>query len=171
MPVSYDLILIDKINRMRVVAYSIKSTEKEPLAIANRKKHEITLISNSLCAETVFYAEGKDAVVVFTDDDVSANVIHKLADLGIKYIATRSIDSSHIDHKEASSHNIKIASVPPWALSGIPENELPMALASQTINNLDKWEGRKCLGEACICSRSCDQHHKEVNIKSDRDDK
>lgn len=157
---------------MRVVAYSIKSTEKEPLAIANHKKHEITLISNSLSVETVFYAEGKDAVVVFTDDDVSADVIHKLADLGIKYIATRSIDSSHIDQQEAYKQNIKIASVPSSALTDIPENELPMVLASQTINNLDKWESRKCLGDACGCSRSCDQQHNiELNIKLGGDDK
>lgn len=38
---------------MKVVAYSIKLFEKEPLAIANHKKHEITLISNGLCADTV----------------------------------------------------------------------------------------------------------------------
>jgi lactate dehydrogenase-like 2-hydroxyacid dehydrogenase len=119
----------------------------------------------------VFYAEGKDAVIVFTDDDVSANVIQKLADLGIKYIATRSVDSSHIDQREASKKSIKIASVPPSALSGIPENELPIALASQTINNLDKWEDRKCLGEACICSRSCDQQHNiELKIRIGGDD-
>lgn len=164
--------MIDKIESMRVVAYSIKSTEKEPLAIANHKKHDITLISNSLSAETVFYAEGKDAVVVFTDDDVSANVIHKSADLGIKYIATRSIDSSHIDQQEASKNSIKIASVSPSALTGIPENELPMALALQTINNLDKWGDRKCLGEACICSRFCDQQHNtELKIKIGGNDK
>lgn len=149
---------------MRVVAYSIKSTEKEPLAIANHKKHEITLISNSLTEETVFYAEGKDAVVVFTDDDVSADVINKLAGLGIKYIATRSTDSSHIDQQEAYNQNIKIASVPLLALNGIKENELPMALAKETINNLDKWEARKCLGDACICARSCDQEAK-VTLK------
>lgn len=158
--------MIDKFKRMRVIAYSIKSTEKEPLAIANHKKHEITLISNSLSEETIFYAEGKDAVVVFTDDDVSAKVINKLADFGIKYIATRSIDSSHIDRQEADKQNIKISSVPALALSGVDEAEVPMVLAMETINNLDRWEGRKCLGDACICSRACDErsNHK-VNLK------
>lgn len=157
---------------MRVVAYSIKSAEKEPLAIANHKKHEITLISNSLSDETVFYAEGKDAVVVFTDDDVTANVINKLAKLGIRYIATRSIDSSHIDKQEASNQNIKIASVPSSALNGINQDELPMALATETIHNLDKWQGQKCLGDACICSRSCDQKSNQIaDVKFGRDDK
>ncbi|WP_285009027.1 lactate dehydrogenase [Pedobacter faecalis] len=150
---------------MRVVAYSIKSAEKEPLAIANRKKHEITLISNSLSADTVFYAEGKDAVVVYTDDDVSAGVINQLADLGVKYIATRSASSHHIDQAAAALRNIKIASVPLMATSGLAESELSMALATETINNLDKWQGKRCLGDACICSRSCDQMHNAVATK------
>lgn len=157
---------------MRVVAYSIKSAEKEPLAIANHKKHEITLISNSLSDESVFYAEGKDAVVVFTDDDVTANVINKLAKLGIRYIATRSIDSSHIDTQEASNQNIKIASVPPSALNGIDQDGLAMVLATETIHNLDKWQGQKCLGDACICSRSCDQKSNQIaDVKFGGDDK
>ena len=77
---------------MKAVAYSVKSFEKEYLAKANEKKHDITLISNPLCAETVSFAEGKDAVVVFTNDDLSAPVIKKLKELGVKYIATRSAD-------------------------------------------------------------------------------
>ena len=74
---------------MKVVAYSIKPFEKEFLARANQKKHDITLISNALSLDTASFAEGKDAVVVFTNDDVSRDVVNKLADLGIKYIATR----------------------------------------------------------------------------------
>ncbi|RZK83042.1 MAG: lactate dehydrogenase [Pedobacter sp.] len=140
---------------MRVVAYSIKSTEKEPLAIANHKKHEITLISNPLTEATVSFATGKDAVVVFTDDDVSAAVIKRLAALGVKYIATRSTDRSNIDLKAAVAHHMKIANVSYKAISGISEEQIPMILAVETINNLDKWEGRKCLGDACICSRTC----------------
>lgn len=149
---------------MRVVAYSIKSTEKEPLAIANHKKHEITLISNSLSKETVSYAEGKDAIVVFTDDDVSDIVINKLADLGIKYIATRSTDTSHIDQLAAAARNIKIASVPLTATFGMEEEKQAMALAIETINNLDKWQEKKCLGASCICSRSCDQIREQVGF-------
>ncbi|RZM29349.1 MAG: lactate dehydrogenase [Pedobacter sp.] len=142
---------------MRVVAYSIKSADKEPLALANHKRHEITLISNSLTAETVFYAKGKDAVIVYTGDDVSAPVINQLADLGIKYIATRSTDTSHIDHIAAGVRQLKIANVPQSALTDLDEEGLSMALAVETIHNLDKWQEKKCLGDACVCSKACDQ--------------
>lgn len=140
---------------MRVVAYSIKSFEKEPLAIANHKKHDITLISNSLSAETVSYAAGKEAVIVFTDDEVSAAVIDKLADLGVKYIATRSTSTSHINKETAAKYNIKIANVPAISILAVSETELPLALAKETILNLDKWQQNHCLGSACVCSRSC----------------
>lgn len=146
---------------MRVVAYSIKSTEKEPLAIANHKRHEITLISNSLSEETVGYANGKEAVVVYTDDDVSAAVIHQLADIGVRYIATRSTDNSHIDISAAEARNVRLANVPGSALLGLRGDDLAMALAIETIHNLDKWQGKKCLGDACVCSRACDQVKKE----------
>lgn len=140
---------------MRVVAYSIKSFEKEPLAIANHKKHDITLISNSLSPETVSYAAGKEAVIVFTDDEVSAAVITQLADLGVKYIATRSTTTLHIDQETAAQRNIKIANVPAVAIMGVSATELSLALAKETILNLDKWQQNRCLGSACVCSMSC----------------
>ena len=140
---------------MRVVAYSIKSFEKEPLAIANHKKHDITLISNSLSAETVSYAAGKEAVIVFTDDVVSAAVMSKLAALGVKYIATRSTSTLHIDQQAAAQYNMKIANVPASAIVAVSAAELSLALAKETILNLDKWQQNHCLGSACVCSRSC----------------
>lgn len=142
---------------MRVVAYSIKSFEKEPLAIANHKKHDITLISNSLSLETVSYASGKEAVIVFTDDKISDAIMNKLADLGVKYIATRSTATLHIDQEAAAKRNIKIANVPAVSLMSVPIEEVPLALAKETILNLDKWQENRCLGSSCVCSRSCDQ--------------
>lgn len=114
---------------MKVVAYSIKEFEKEFLARANQKKHDITLISNPLSAETASYAEGKDAVVVFTNDDVSAYVINRLADLGVRYIATRSVGTDHIDKEAAARKNIKLANVPEYSPQAIAEHTVAMALA------------------------------------------
>lgn len=114
---------------MKVVAYSIKPFEKEFLARANQKKHDITLISNSLSTDTIAYAEGKDAVLVFNNDDVSAPVIEKLADLGIRYIATRSVGTDHIDKDSAESRNVKLANVPSYPPQAIAEHTLTLALA------------------------------------------
>lgn len=134
---------------MKAVVYSIKSFEKEYLAKANEKKHDITLISNPLGIDTVSFAQGKDAVVVFTNDDVSAPVIKKLKSLGVKYIATRSVGTDHIDCHEATKAGIKIANVPAYSPQSIAEHAIALML---TLN-------RKIFLAV--------QHSKEFNFKLD----
>jgi len=114
---------------MKVVAYSIKPFEKEYLAIANQKRHDITLISNALSLDTASYAAGKEAVIVVTNDDVSAKVIDKLAVLGIKYIITRSTGTDQIDKDAAARHGIKWSNVPYYSPQAIAEHAVALALA------------------------------------------
>jgi lactate dehydrogenase-like 2-hydroxyacid dehydrogenase len=129
---------------MKVVAYSVKPFERESLAKANQKKHDITLIFNSLNLETAVFAAGKQAVLISSNDDVSSEILDKLALLGIKYIAIRSANTVHIDRKAAKRNGIKLANVP------VTEDE-----AIQTIRNLDFWEMNRCVGNACICTKDC----------------
>lgn len=131
---------------MKVVAYSIQPFEKEFLAKANQKKHDITLISNPLTLETAMYAMGKDAIIIGDQDAVSAVVMEKLADIHIRFIVTRSITNDHIDKSAAAKHRIKLANV----LSGLPQE-----VADQTITNLDLWQQNKCVGDACACAKNC----------------
>lgn len=114
---------------MKVVAYSVKEFEKEYVARANQKQHDITLISNPLSLETAIYAQGKEAVVVSIYDDLSEQVIDKLADLGIKFITTRSVSSDHIDIEAADNRNIKLANVPFYSPAAIAEYTLMLALS------------------------------------------
>ncbi len=149
---------------MKVVAYSIKSFEKEFLAKANQKKHDITLISNSLSLETASYAEGKDAVIVFTTDDVSEPVINKLAELGIKYITTRSVETNQIDKTAAVGKGIKLAHIIISSPSGLLTDEILQQIADQTIRNLDNWQYDKCVGKTCVCAKNC--RAIEIQIKT-----
>jgi D-lactate dehydrogenase len=74
---------------MKVVAYDIQSCEKEFLAIANQKKHDITLIGNPLTQETLFYAAGKEAVIIHDDMDISAELVTELSVMGIHHVVVR----------------------------------------------------------------------------------
>jgi lactate dehydrogenase-like 2-hydroxyacid dehydrogenase len=129
---------------MKVVAYSVKPMERECLAKANQKKHDITLIFNSLNLQTAVFAEGKQAVLVSSTDGVPAEILDKLAGLGVKYIATRSASTGHIDRDAARKNGIKLANAPEM-----------QDVATQTIRNLDLWEMNKCVGKACICAKNC----------------
>jgi len=114
---------------MKAIAYSIKHFEKEFLARANQKKHDITLISNPLSFETASYAEGKNAVIVFSNDDVSESVLEKLAGFGIKYIITRSVSTDHINMKAAASNGIKISHIQSYLSVAIAEHTAALAFA------------------------------------------
>ena len=139
---------------MKVVVYSTRPYEKEALAKANHKKHDITLISNSLIEENTFYAKGKDAVVVNINDDVTETIINSLASFGIKFISTRSYSIAHINQEAARKAHLKIGRLSELynytdevlALSASVQQEV----AEETIHNLDQWQENKCLGKNCI---------------------
>ncbi|MCX2452391.1 2-hydroxyacid dehydrogenase [Pedobacter sp. PLR] len=114
---------------MKAIFYSTKSVEKDLLIKANHNKHEITLISNALNTETSCHSKEKDAVIVFTSDDVTAPVIHKLSALGVKYILTRSVGTDHIDLEAAKKLGIKVANIPVYSPQAIAEHTLALALA------------------------------------------
>ena len=100
---------------MKTIFYSTKEIEKNLMTKANKKRHEITFISKALDSDTVSYAAGNDAVVVFTNDNVAAPIVNKLAALGIKYIATRSVGTDHIDKEAAGRHGIKVSNIPAYS--------------------------------------------------------
>ncbi|MNJ95570.1 D-lactate dehydrogenase [compost metagenome] len=114
---------------MKAIFYSTKVVEKDLLVKANDKKHDITLIPDMLNSETSKFAKDNNVVVVFTNDELTAPVIKRLAALGIKYILTRSAGTDHIDKEAALNHGIKIANIPAYSPQAIAELAVALALA------------------------------------------
>ena len=114
---------------MKAIFYSTKLVEKNLLIKANRGKHDITFLSETLNTDTCKYATEKDAVIVFTNDDVTAPVINKLAALGIKYIVTRSVGMDHINLEAAKKQGIKVTNIPAYSPQAIAEHAVALALA------------------------------------------
>lgn len=133
---------------MKAIAYNITPKDKEWLILANHKKHDITIIANSLSEETVAYANGKEALILLNEDPLDAKTIAALKGLGVKYIATTSFITDHIDLTAAARVGLKIANVP-------FENGGSLEVMHQVIKNLDNWSNGLCVGNACCCQRSC----------------
>lgn len=114
---------------MKAIFYSTKINEKDLLIKSNQKKHEIAFTSKKLGKDTVSCAKGMDAVIVFTNDEVTAPVIKALAGYGIKYIATRSVGIDHIDQEAAENQHIKVANIPAYSPQAIAEHTVMLALA------------------------------------------
>jgi len=119
---------------MKVVAYNIKEFEKEVLAIANAKVHDLTLISNPLNFSTMHYANGKHAVIISEDDRLDGDVLQALKAHGVTKIVTRSPKTSHIDLHEAELLGMQIANTPCTECG-------PREVAEQAIRNLNLWKG------------------------------
>ena len=133
---------------MKAIAYNIGSKEKEWLILANHKKHDITIISNSLTLDTLAFANGKEALIIFNKDLLDASLILGLKAIGIKYLATSSFEYEHIDLRAAKQAGLKIANIP-FKDGGDLEN------MHQVIKNLDNWSAGKCVGDACCCQNDC----------------
>ena len=135
---------------MKVIAYNVNPKEKEWLVLANYKKHDITIIANDLNEETLAFAQGKEVLLLSKDNPLDADLIAGLRSLGIKYIATTSFNTKHIDLKAAAVVGLKIANVP-------FENyqETSFEGMQQVIKNLDLWAAGKCVGKACCCANNC----------------
>lgn len=133
---------------MKAIAYSIKPEEKEFLAVANGKKHDLTLISNELNMQTLAFAHSKDAVIVAACDILDVRMLLELKNVGVTKIITRSSTTAHIDLKEATQMGFNIANVPggDQTLEGI---------AQKTIHHLNAWDKGKCVGSACCCQNAC----------------
>lgn len=136
------------LHRMKAIAYSIKSQEKELLTLANKKRHDLTMISNELNDKTVAYAQGKQVLIVSPYDIVDKNILRELKAVGVLRIITRSAHTTHIDLVEATRLGFEIANAP-----DVPAT--PDSIANRVILNLNLWESGNCVGDACCCQKVC----------------
>lgn len=133
---------------MRVVAYNIQEFEKETLAKANAKVHDLTLISNPLNFSTIRYAIGKEVIIVSSNDQLGPAMLEALCNIGVRKIITRSISLEHIDLVYAQKLSLGIANTP-------SEDQSPISIAYQTIASLNNWVNNTCLGLSCQCLKKC----------------
>ena len=113
---------------MKAAAYSIKEFEKPLLEKANQEGHDISYLSLPLNPDTVSYAKGCKAVIVFVNDDLSASTIRNLAQLGVKYIITRSAGTDHIDFNAVQKYGIQAVNIPSYSPEAVAEHAVAMAM-------------------------------------------
>lgn len=116
---------------MKVIVYYINQEEKQFLALANRKIHKITIITDPLNESTVHFAEAKDAVIIMSQaNQLSHRFILKLISLGIQYLILRSAEEFFINLSIIKNSGIRYHI--------IKCSESRMA-ASLIIKTLDGW--------------------------------
>lgn len=114
---------------MKVKLFSLKEYEMDYLIRSNRNKHEFSFESEPLSINNVHTCQGYNVVSVFTNDDLSGEILQKLHNLNIHYISIRATGYDHVDLKQADLLNIRVANVPEYSPYSVAEQAIMLILA------------------------------------------
>jgi len=106
--------------------YDIDSLES--VLVPEGKELKFTFLDANLDDATVALASGHDAVCIFVNDICDANVVNKLNDFGVKYIALRCAGFDNVDLEVAKKHGIKVARVPSYSPEAVAEFTVGMIM-------------------------------------------
>ena len=118
---------------MKIAFYSTKPYDRiwfEPLG--KEYGFDIHFIEAACNQETVFMARGYDAIWIFVNDHVNADMIEELYEMKVKAILLRSAGFNHVDVK-AAENKITILRVPSYSPEAVAEFAMAMLL---TINRM-----------------------------------
>jgi D-lactate dehydrogenase len=118
---------------VRIAFYSTKPYDKvwfEPLG--REYGFDIHFIEAACNEETVFMAKGYDAICIFVNDHVSAQMIDQLYEMKVKAILLRSAGFNHVDVKAAEDKMV-VLRVPGYSPDAVAEFAMALLL---TVNRL-----------------------------------
>lgn len=119
--------------KMKIAFYGTKAYDKiwfEPLA--KDYGFEIRFIELPCNEETIFLAKGYDAICIFVNDYVNAEMIDALYEMKVKAILLRSAGFNNVDVK-AAEDKIVILRVPSYSPESVAEFSMAMLL---TVNRM-----------------------------------
>jgi D-lactate dehydrogenase len=118
---------------VRIAFYSTKPYDKvwfEPLG--KEYGFDIHFIEAACNRETIFMAKGYDAICIFVNDYVNAEMIDALYDMKVKAVLLRSAGYNHVDVK-AAEDKIVVLRVPGYSPEAVAEFAMALLL---TVNRL-----------------------------------
>jgi D-lactate dehydrogenase len=114
---------------MKIAFFSTKSYDKTFFTKVNEvEKHDLSFFEPSLTKETALLAKGHEAVCVFVNDKVDAEVLDRLSQLGIKLIALRCAGFNNVDLPYAAKCHIKVVRVPAYSPESVAEHAVALIL-------------------------------------------
>lgn len=112
---------------MRIAFFSTQSYDRTYFSQFN-DDHELVFFEAPLGEQTVNLAAGFPVICAFVNDQLSAPVIARLADLGVQLIALRCAGYNNVDLAAARTHNIPVVRVPAYSPHAVAEHAVAMIL-------------------------------------------
>lgn len=114
---------------MDVTVFSTKPYDRRFLDAANASSgHQLSYLEARLSIETTSLAVGTEAVCVFVNDEVKAEVLASLASIGVRLVALRAAGFNNIDLEAAKQLGITVARVPAYSPHAVAEHTLALIL-------------------------------------------
>ena len=115
---------------MKIAFYDTHSYDKKSFEETNANfNFQIAFHEFKLNENTVVTAQRFDAVCVFVNDVVNAQVINSLKEYGVKLIALRCAGFNNVDLKAAASAGIKVVRVPAYSPYAVAEHGIALLMA------------------------------------------
>lgn len=95
---------------MKFIAYEVRNDEKDDFKkLSEELGIEIILVEDILTDKSINIAKECIGITILGQSKIDSNIIDKLVDLGIKFIATRTAGYNHIDIEYARKRGIKVS--------------------------------------------------------------
>ncbi|MYM71881.1 2-hydroxyacid dehydrogenase [Duganella sp. FT134W] len=129
---------------MKTAVFSTRRYDKTMLARANAAAgHELRFLEDRLTAASAPLAAGCEAVCVFVNDSVDAEVLAILAQHGVRLVATRSTGYNQIDAAAAERLGIAVVRVTDYSPYSVAEFAVGLLLAVNRKIARASWRTRE----------------------------
>lgn len=116
---------------MKILFYDATNYDKESFdkELKNYPEIEITYQEIDISLKTISLAKGYDAICAFVNSDLSARVIEKLNEIGIKLILLRCAGFNNVALDKTREYGMTILRVPGYSPEAVAEHAMTLALA------------------------------------------
>jgi D-lactate dehydrogenase len=126
---------------MKIIVYSTKPYDETFLkSAAEGLDDSLTFLETRLTTETVQLAADHDVVCVFVNDQLDADILKALSNLGVRMIALRCAGFNNVDLKTAAQLGICVARVPAYSPHAVAEHAVALILSLN--RNIHRAYGR-----------------------------
>ncbi|CUH34911.1 D-lactate dehydrogenase [Jannaschia seosinensis] len=117
---------------MRIAVFSAKPYDESTFRAANDqldKPHDLQFLATPLDAGTAVLAQDFDAVCAFVNDDIGAETVAALDDLGVGLVLMRCAGFNNVDVGAATQAGLSIGRVPAYSPHAVAEHTIGLLLA------------------------------------------
>jgi D-lactate dehydrogenase len=116
-------------SRFSMVVFDSKPYTETIFRECNRDRFALQFFEHRLAPATAASALGFDAVCVFVNDNVNADVVERLAGLGVRLVALRCAGFNNVDLKACQECGIDVVRVPAYSPNSVAEHAIALMMA------------------------------------------